>query len=260
MTGFIGGGNMAEALIKGIVKRKGGIIVSEPRADRRKFLADTYGVIAVASNNEVVEKANIIILAIKPQNMKAVLDEIAPSVNSKKTVVSIAAGITLVFLRTKLATNRLIRVMPNTASLALEGMSALAFGPGLPEKVVADVVRILSSVGKTIILPEDQMNAVTAVSGSGPGFIALFAEAMIAGAQKLGISKKNAVLLTTQTLIGTAALMKTGMPPENLRKMVTSPGGTTAAGITAFEEKGLSPLVADALEAAHKRAEELSVI
>jgi pyrroline-5-carboxylate reductase len=260
MTGFIGGGNMAEALIKGIVKGKGGIIVSEPRADRRKFLTRAYGVTAVASNREVVEKANIIVLAIKPQNMKLVIDEIAPFVSVKKTVVSIAAGITLSYLRSKLVTRRLIRVMPNTPSLALEGMSALAFGAGLPAKVVSDVAKIFASVGKTVILPEDQMNAVTAVSGSGPAFVALFVEAMIAGAQKMGISKKNALVLATQTLIGTAALMKTGMPPENLRKMVTSPGGTTAAGVKVFEDEGLAALVTHALEGAHKRAEELSVI
>jgi pyrroline-5-carboxylate reductase len=259
MTGFIGGGNMAEALIKGIMKRKGGIIVSEPRSDRREFLAETYGVTAVASNTEVVEKANIVILAIKPQNMKAVLAEIAPAVSPKKTVVSIAAGITLSFLRSRLSTERLIRVMPNTAALTLEGMSALAFGPGLPEKAVADVVRIFSSVGKTVILPEDQMNAVTAVSGSGPAFVAFFVEAMISGAEKLGVARKNAETLAIQTLIGTAAMLKTGMPPENLRRMVTSPGGTTAAGVKVFEEKGLAALVFDSLDAAHKRAEELAV-
>jgi len=249
---------MAEALIKGIVKKKGRIIVSEPRADRREYLAGEYGVTAVESNCEVVEKADIIILAIKPQNMNAVLDEIAPFVGPEKTVVSIAAGITLSLLGSRLKTDRLIRVMPNTPALAREGMSALSFSAGMPEKIGAGVVNIFASVGKTVVLPEALMDAVTAVSGSGPAFFALFVEAMIASAQKMGIAREDAVALATQTMIGTAALLKTGMPPENLRKMVTSPGGTTAAGVAAFEEKGLAELVFEGLEATRKRSEELS--
>lgn len=258
MIGFIGGGNMAEALIKGIADSNGGVIVSEPREERRKFLADTYGVTAVASNCEVAEKADIILLAIKPQNMAAVLDEITGAVSDKKTVVSIAAGITLSFLQSRLKVKNLIRVMPNSPSLALEGMSVLSYDQDLPEKIANDVIKIFSAVGKVLILPEEQINAVTAVSGSGPAFFALFTEAMLNSGEKMGLAKEDAALLAIQTLIGTAALLKAGISPQDLRRAVTSPGGTTAAGIRVFEEKGLAALVSDALEAARNRAVELS--
>jgi pyrroline-5-carboxylate reductase len=258
MIGFIGGGNMAEALIKGIVQKGEKIIVSEPREDRRRYLADTFKVQTTASNTEALERADIVILAVKPQNMAEVLDGISGAVRADKTIVSIAAGITLSYLRSRLKTDRLIRVMPNTPALVQEGMSVLSFYPGLPEESAAAVTGIFAAVGKTMVLPEEQINAVTALSGSGPAFVALFAEAMIASAEKLGIARKDAADLAIQTLIGTAGLLKTGMPPENLRKLVTSPGGTTAAGIRVFEEKGLFDLVAEALTAAKKRAEELS--
>jgi pyrroline-5-carboxylate reductase len=258
MIGFIGGGNMAEALIKGIAENNGGIIVSEPREERRKFLADTYGVEAVASNCEVAEKSDIIILAIKPQSMAVVLDEITASVSSAKTVVSIAAGITLSFLKSRLKTELIIRVMPNSPSLVQEGMSVLSYAPGFPEETAADVVDIFSAVGKVLVLPEKQINAVTALSGSGPAFIAFFAEAMISSGEKMGLDRNDAALLAIQTLIGTASLLRTGIPPEALRRAVTSPGGTTAAGIETFEEQDLWGLVENALAAAAKRAEELS--
>ena len=258
MIAFIGGGNMAEALIKGIADSNGGIIVSEPREERRRFLEDTYGVSAVASNCEAAEKGDVVILAVKPQNMAVVLEEIAGSVTVNTTVVSIAAGITLAFLRSRLKAKNLVRVMPNSPSLALEGMSVLAYDPGLPHKTAVDVAKIFSAVGKVLVLPEEQINAVTAVSGSGPAFFALFAEAMIMSGEKMGLAKDDAALLAIQTMIGTAALLKAGIPPLDLRRAVTSPGGTTAAGIKVFEEEGLGALVSDALEAARKRAVELS--
>ncbi|HTZ19098.1 MAG TPA: pyrroline-5-carboxylate reductase [Dissulfurispiraceae bacterium] len=259
MIGFIGGGNMAEALIKGIMSGgKKDVIVSEPRVDRREFLIRTYGVTATASNTEAAGHSEIIILAVKPQNMAAVLDEISPAVTSEKTVVSIAAGITLSFLQSRLKTDRLIRVMPNTPALVQEGMSVISLCSCLPVKIVEPVRDIFSSIGKVLTLPEKQMNAVTALSGSGPGFVALFTEALIASGEKMGLSPDNALELAVQTVIGTAKLLETGMPPVELRKMVTSPGGTTAAGIRTFEEKGLAALVAEALEAARKRAEDLA--
>jgi pyrroline-5-carboxylate reductase len=259
MIGFIGGGNMAEALIKGILSRENKkVIVSEPREDRRDFLSRTYSVLTTASNIEAVGPAEIIVLAVKPQNIAAVLDEISGSVTAEKTVVSIAAGITLAFLQSRLKTERLIRVMPNTPALVQEGMSVISLCSCLPPQVIAPVRDIFISIGKVLTLPEKHMDAVTALSGSGPGFVALFTEAMIASGEKMGLTKDNASELAIQTVIGTAKLLETGMPPETLRKMVTSPGGTTAAGVKVFEEKGLAVLVAQALGAAKKRAEELA--
>lgn len=265
MIGFIGGGNMAEALIKGIVgnwksEAKSKIIVSEPREDRRKYLEQTYNVKTTSDNREAASSCNIVVLAIKPQNMAAVLDEIADLITEEKTVVSIAAGITLSFLQSKLKTKKLIRVMPNTPAIVQEGMSAMSLCECFSDKDIAIVRDIFMSVGKVLTIPEKYMDAVTAVSGSGPAFVALFIEAMIDAGEKIGLSRDNASELAIQTLIGTASLLDTGMPPEKLREMVTSPGGTTAAGLKVFEEKGFKDIVYDALHAAKKRAEELAKV
>lgn len=262
MTGFIGGGNMAEALIKGIVqnskfKVKSEIFVSEPRDDRREYLEQTYGVKTTNSNKDIASSCNIIILAVKPQIMEQVLEEIKSAVTDDKTVVSIAAGITLSYLQSKLSTKKIIRVMPNTPALVHEGMSVMSLCECFSDKDINPVREIFMSVGKVLTLPEKYMNAVTALSGSGPAFIAFFIEAMVEGGVQSGLSKENASELAIQTLLGTASLLETGVPPEKLREMVTSPGGTTAAGLKVFEEKGLKDIILNTIDAAVKRAEEL---
>jgi pyrroline-5-carboxylate reductase len=258
MIGFIGGGNMAEALIRGMrLEGMREIMVSEPNEERRHYLEKQYDVRTTASNREVAVASPIIILAVKPQNMGSVLDDIAAGVDESKTVVSIAAGITLAYLQSKLKTTRLIRVMPNTPALVLEGMSVLSLCSCLPEPVIAPVRQIFMSIGRVMTLPERQINAVTALSGSGPAFIALFVECMIAAGEHLGLSPDSARELAIQTLVGTAKQIHEGMSPEKLREMVTSPGGTTAAGLAAFREKGLKEITIAAVAAAHHRAEEL---
>jgi pyrroline-5-carboxylate reductase len=258
MIGFIGGGNMAEALIKGITgEGMKEIMVSEPREERARELERNYGIRATRSNSELVASCSIIILAVKPQSMDAVLEEIAPGIDDRNTVVSIAAGITLSYLQSKLKTDKIVRVMPNTPALVQEGMSVMSLCECFTGTEINIVRSILMSVGKVMALPEKQMDAVTALSGSGPAFIALFIEAMVEAGEKMGLSRDNAAELAVQTAIGTARLLDTGMSPERLRQMVTSPGGTTAAGLKVFEEKGLKTIVADALYAAKKRAEEL---
>lgn len=260
-TGFIGGGNMAEAIIKGGRSQKTEgrrqILVAEPREERRQYLEKTYGIKTTASNKEVAGACDIIILAVKPQQMEAALDEISPDISEDKTVVSIAAGITLSYLSSKLKTKKLIRVMPNTPALVQEGMSVMSLCECFSDKDISVVREILMSIGKVITLPEKYMDAVTAVSGSGPAFIALFVEAMTGAGVRLGLSEDDASVLAVQTAIGTARLLETGMPPSKLREMVTSPGGTTAAGLKVFNEKGLKDIVLNALEAAKNRAEEL---
>jgi len=262
MIGFIGGGNMAEALIKGMIqssmfKVQHEIHVSEPSESRRVYLQKTYEVKTSSSNGEVASSCDIIILAVKPQTMDAVLDEIADAVNDTKTVVSIAAGITLSYLQSRLKTGKIIRVMPNTPALIQEGMSVYSLCECFTGSEVNIVKSILMSIGRVIALPERLMDAVTAVSGSGPAFIALFIEAMIEAGEILGLNRNDATELAVQTALGTAKLLDTGMSPENLRRMVTSPGGTTAAGLKVFEEKGLKPVVFEALLAAKRRSEEL---
>ncbi|MGC2062088.1 MAG: pyrroline-5-carboxylate reductase [Thermodesulfovibrionales bacterium] len=259
MIGFIGGGNMAEALIKGVRMGSGSeeILVAEPSPDRRSVLEKEYKVKTTGSNTELVSACDIIILAVKPQIMDQVIEEIAGLVDNSKTVVSIAAGITLSFLGSRLKTDKLIRVMPNTPAIVQEGMSVISLCDCFTGRELDTVRSILMSVGKVITLPERLMNAVTAVSGSGPAFVALFVEAMTAAGEKMGLGSSEASELAVQTLIGTAKLLETGMPPDRLRKMVTSPGGTTEAGLKTFAERGLHDVVQAALESAKKRAEEL---
>jgi len=256
--GFIGGGNMAEAMIKGMTAQgMKDIFVSEPAAEKREHLAKRYGAAVTASNREVTEKCDMIILAVKPQNIAGVLDEIADTVTADKTVMSIAAGTTLTYLSSRLKTDKIIRVMPNTPALVQEGMSVMSLCECFSDPGLSAARDILMSIGKVITLPEKQMDAVTALSGSGPAFIALFIEAMTEGGIQLGLSEDDARTLAVQTAIGTAKLLDTGLPPARLREMVTSPGGTTAAGLKAFEEGGFKGIVAAAMDAARKRSVEL---
>lgn len=261
MIGFIGAGNMAEALIKGMLQTKkfktSEIIASEPKEDRRLYLQKTHSINVVSSNKELVSLSDIIILAVKPQIMDQVLEEVKDSITETKTVVSIAAGITLSYLSSKLKTKKLIRVMPNTPALVGEGMSVIAVKENFSTEDIVSVKNIFASVGKVLEISEEQMDAVTALSGSGPGFIASFAEAIIENSTKLGLSNKDANELTTQTLMGTAKLLSSGISPSELRKTVTSPGGTTEAGLKIFEKREFSKIIGEALEAAHKRAKEL---
>jgi pyrroline-5-carboxylate reductase len=258
MIGFIGGGNMAEAMIKGIhVKHPKDIFVSEPRDERRIYLEKTYNIKAIPDNKEVVKNCNIIILAVKPQDMDDVTAEIAEMITSDKLIVSIAAGITLSYLSSRLKTSKIVRVMPNTPALVQEGMSVLSMCECIHDKGMGLIKDIFMSIGKVMMLPEKYMDAVTALSGSGPAFFAYFVEAMIEGGIKTGLSKDNAAELAIQTLIGTAKLLETGIPPDKLREMVTSPGGTTAAGLKVFEERGLKEIVTAVIEAATNRSKEL---
>jgi pyrroline-5-carboxylate reductase len=256
--GFIGGGNMAEAMIKGMTSEgMKDILVSDPTEDRRQYLNKNFGVEVTSANKDVCAFCNIIILAVKPQVIDNVLDEISGSVSEEKTVVSIAAGITLEHLSSKLNTNHLIRVMPNTPALVQKGMTVMSLCECFSDSDIAAVRQIFMSIGEVITLPEKHMNAVTALSGSGPAFIALFVEAMIEAGTIMGISEDNARILAVQTAAGTTKLMEAGMPPAKLREMVTSPGGTTAAGLAAFTDRRFNETVVFAIESAKNRADEL---
>ncbi|MCL0030136.1 pyrroline-5-carboxylate reductase [Thermodesulfovibrionales bacterium] len=260
MIGFIGGGNMAEALVKGMISQgMKDIFVSEPRADRKGYLQQVYDVKTTESNKEVVYLCNIIILAIKPQDMSTVLSEIADVITDEKTVVSIAAGITLSYLHSRLKTKRVVRVMPNAPAIVQKGISVISLSEGLLEEDVLTLREIFISVGKVLVMPERDMDVITAISGSGPAFIALFIESMINNGVRFGLDKDAATELAVQTLVGTAKLINTGMPPERLIEMVASPGGTTAAGLNIFNERDLTNIVREALQAAKNRAEELGV-
>ncbi|MEW6214169.1 MAG: pyrroline-5-carboxylate reductase [Nitrospirota bacterium] len=260
MIGFIGGGNMAEAIIKGIYgKHAKDIMVSEPRDEKRAYLEKTYKIKTTPDNKEVAENCIIIILAVKPQDMDSVTGEISDVISRDKIVISIAAGITLSYLASRLKTPKIIRVMPNTPALIQEGMSVMSMCECIHDKEMGLIKDIFMSTGTLLMLPEKYMDAVTALSGSGPAFFAYFVEAMIEGGVKMGLSKENATTLAVQTLLGTAKLLDTGMTPQKLREMVTSPKGTTAAGLKVFEERGIKEIVITAIEAATNRAKELGI-
>ena len=260
MITFIGGGKMAEALIKGMREAgsKEDILVSEPQEQRREFLKERYGVGVTHDNAEAAEQASIIVLAVKPQQMDSAIEDIASVVDGSKTVVSIAAGITLKYYQDRLGTERIVRVMPNMGALKGESMSVLSFCDCFNDADTNRVKEIFMSSGAAISLPERHMDAVTALSGSGPAFIALFIECMIEAGVSLGLTRDNATVLALQTLRGTTEVLDGGPTPAQLIEMVRSPGGTTTEGLATFEELGLRQTVIKALEAAARRSKELA--
>ncbi len=258
MIGFIGGGKMAEAIIHGIVSQGGKkIFVAERLEERRQFLAATYGVEIAPSNKALVEACRIIILAVKPQDMDVLLDEIAGDVTADKIVVSIAAGITIASFQQKLKTKNLVRVMPNIPVIVQEGMMGLSCTDQISAADLVLVQNLFASVGKVVVFPEEQMNAFAALAGSGPAFIALFMEALIDAGMQMGLDEQCARISAIQMLMGTAKVLSGGMLPEKLRLMVASPGGMTEAGLRVFEAEGQKRIAAHALKAAQARGNEL---
>ena len=267
--GFIGGGNMAEALIKGMrSKSRADILVSEPLEQRRRYLEETYQVKTTASNREAAEAAEIIIIAVKPQiidqalsGMEDIFGDGPGKQNknqNKKLAVSIAAGVRLGYLAEKLGTDNVVRAMPNTPALSGLGMTVLSVREcPLDQGLFARVKEVFMSVGKVIVMPEKYMDAVTALSGSGPAFFALFIEGLVEGAVRQGLPREAAVELALQTAAGSIRMMEEGIDAERLRKMVTSPGGTTQAGLEVLESRGFKDILCDTIEAAAGRAREL---
>ena len=278
MTGFIGGGYMAEALIKGIrAAGKTDIIVSEPLEQRRVYLEQTYGVRTTGSNREAASRSDVVVIAVKPQIIDQVLEDISDAVRQEgtsptgtspagqkqkageagKLIVSIAAGIRLSYLTGRLGTTNVVRAMPNTPAMASEGMTVLSLCECIPEAGFSRVKDIFMSVGKVIVMPEKYMDAVTALSGSGPAFFALFLEGLIEGAQAQGLDAQTARQLALQTALGTIKMFEEGTSTDGLIRMVTSPGGTTRAGLDVLEGGGFKKLLYDTIEAAARRAAQL---
>jgi len=264
--GFIGGGNMAEALIKGIVASgvyaPENVLVSDIRAERLEFLADKYGVVAVASNSELASRVETLVLSVKPQKMIEVLEGVKGTIAAKTLVISIAAGIKVANLAAVLGEIAIIRVMPNTPALIGEGASAL-FANEQAKPLLEKATSIFSSVGKAVVVDdEDLIDAVTAVSGSGPAYYFLLMEEMIKVGVELGLSESFARDLVLQTARGAGLLAaeadRNGESPAELRRNVTSPGGTTEAALKVFAANGYSRLVNSAMTAARDRGRELS--
>jgi pyrroline-5-carboxylate reductase len=262
-VGFLGAGNMGEALIKGLLAAKlvpaEAIFATDVRPERLKELDRQYGIQVSSDNAELVKRADIVILAVKPQIMDAVATEIAPAVTRGKLLISIAAGVATDRIRARLPRDsRLIRVMPNTPALVLEGATAIARADGL-EPGDLDVAReIFGAVGRVVVLGEELIDAVTGLSGSGPAYVAVVIESLADGGVRMGLDRATAMTLATQTVLGAAKLLlETGLHPGALKDMVSSPGGTTIAGIAALEEGGLRTTFIKAVERATQRSREL---
>ncbi len=262
--GFIGAGQMARAIAQGLVRadmiRGEQICASDPDAQARDVFEELVPGANVGTENlEVVSAADTIILAIKPQQMEMVVDGIAAAVDDSKLLISIAAGVKLSQLGAQLGDrSRLIRVMPNTPCLIGEGASGYALGAGATEEDAEFTARMLRSVGQAFLLEEQLLDAVTALSGSGPAFFCAVLEALRDGGSRMGLPADVANRLVLQTMAGTAAtLQATGESPESLRKRVSSPGGTTLAGLAALESHSLHEALVAAVEAATERSREL---
>jgi pyrroline-5-carboxylate reductase len=261
--GFIGAGNMAEALIRGLVR--GGhigadrVIASAPRRARLDELKAAYGIGTTLDNREVARGAEIVVLSVKPQILHKVLREVGDQLRPGTLVISIAAGVDTETIEAALAEGvRVVRAMPNVPATVGAGATAIAAGERAGEADL-DVARaIFDAVGITVALDESQLDAVTGLSGSGPAYIFLVLEALADAGVKVGLSRRNAQRLAAQTVMGSAKLLlETDEHPGRLKDMVTSPGGTAIAGLHTLEEGGLRTTLINAVETATKRAREL---
>jgi len=261
--GFIGAGQMARALAQGfqVAELVPGerIFAWDPVADAGQgFVKLVRGAGLVASNAEVVRRADVIFLAVKPQSMPAVMAELAGKVGPEKLVVSIAAGITIGRLSEGLKTNRVIRVMPNTPALVGHGASAYALGSGATAADGELVGKLVGAVGRAFVVDEKLLDAVTGLSGSGPAFVYVMIEALADGGVRMGLPRDVAAALAAQTVRGAAEMvLATGEHPAVLKDKVASPGGTTIAGLKALEDRGLRGALIAAVEAATTRSQEL---
>jgi pyrroline-5-carboxylate reductase len=261
-TAVIGAGNMGEALIAGLIaygETPANIAVCEKRAERATELVSRYG-ISIAEIADSVHNADAVLLVVKPQDMATALAEVGAAINPAAVVVSFAAGKKIDFISANLGqANPVIRVMPNTATMVGAGMAAISLGLGVTSAQREFVTGFLAKSGQVVEVAEELQDAVTATSGSGPAYFFAFTEAMVAGAQELGLSAEVATQLTVQTLIGAAKLLaESGKSATELRENVTSPNGTTAAALAAFNDGDLAKLVAKSMKAARDRSIELA--
>ena len=261
-TAIIGAGVMGEMLLSGLVRagrRVDQLLVGEKRPDRARELEERYGVAAV-SNLEAAAKADTVALVVKPQDMAAVLEEIAPVLRPGQLIVSLAAGITTAFIESRVPEGlAVVRVMPNTPALVDEGMAAISPGSHCGDAHLAEAEALLASTGRVVRVPEKQQDAVTAISGSGPAYIFFVVESMIEAGVHLGLPRATATELVIQTLYGSATMLReTGTHPSILREQVTSPGGTTASALRELESHKVRAAFLAALEAARNRSRELA--
>jgi pyrroline-5-carboxylate reductase len=264
--GMLGAGNMAAALIRGLLGSKSvqpsQIRASDVRKERLAEIGAEYGIVTHTDNHELVAWANVVLIAVKPQVVDRVLDQLANSFTPGTFIVSIAAGVPLEAIEKRVPESvRVARAMPNTAAIALAGATGIAPGSRATEQDLEVAKSIFGAVGRSVVLDETLIDAVTGLSGSGPAYIMLIIEALADGGVKVGLHRDTALLLAAQTVYGSAKLLlDTGEHPGRLKDMVTSPGGTAIAGLHTLESGGLRRTLIDAVESATRRAQELGEI
>jgi pyrroline-5-carboxylate reductase len=262
-VGFLGAGQMATALAKGWIAA--GLLTpnrckaSDPYPDARLKFQQATGATADVDNRSVVRGSNVLILAVKPQSMPALLEEVRCDINEKHLIVSIAAGLSIAKLTEMLhGSYRVVRVMPNTPCLIGASATGLAAGPAATKDDAALVERLFNAVGKAFALPENLLDAVTGLSGSGPAFVYVMIESLSDGGVRMGLPREVATALAVQTVLGAARMVQeTKQHTSILKDAVTSPGGTTIAGLQALEKAAFRAAIIDAVEAATKRSTEL---
>ena len=261
--GFLGAGNMAEALIRGLVRGghvpAGRIIASGPRRERLDELAGAYGIETTSSNAELARRADVVVLSVKPQILPKVVEEIRGDLRADALLLSVAAGVDTGAIEELVPQPvRVVRSMPNTPALVGAAATAICGGAHATEADLRLARFVFDAVGLTVELDEAQLDAVTGLSGSGPAYIFLILEALADAGVKVGLSRRNAQRLAAQTVMGSAKLLlETDDHPGRLKDMVTSPGGTAIAGLAALEQGGLRTTLINAVETATKRAHEL---
>jgi pyrroline-5-carboxylate reductase len=267
VVGIIGAGNMGEVLIRGLIQsgkvKQADIIASDASPERLEYIAKAYGIRATASNVQLVESASIVIIAVKPQNIDDLLDELSSSSHEEHLFISIAAGITTERLSKKMHhKSGIIRVMPNAPASVLAGIAALHPGRNISPADLQRAVSIFECVGRTVIIKNEAlMDVVTGLSGSGPAFVFMLIESLSDAGVQLGISRKEASLLAAQTVYGAAKmLLETGKHPSELKDIVATPGGTTFAGLKSLEKGNFRSTIMDAVEAATVRSRELGAL
>ncbi len=261
--GFVGGGNMAGAFIRGLLQ-SGTVTADQIRAsdvseERLAELRAKHGIQVTADNEEIARWADVVVIAVKPQIVDRILAPIAAALAEGDLVISIAAGVPIEALEARLPPGtRVVRTMPNTAAVALAGATALAPGAHATAPVVEVARALFEAVGRCVVLDETLLDAVTGLSGSGPAYVMVMIEALADGGVKVGLGRDIALLLAAQTVYGAAKLqLETGEHPGRLKDMVTSPGGTAIAGLHTLESGGLRRTLIDAVEAASTRSAEL---
>ncbi|MGH7272147.1 MAG: pyrroline-5-carboxylate reductase [Polyangiaceae bacterium] len=262
--GFLGAGNMSGALIKGLLHAQvpaDRITASDVKSERLEQLRERHGIRVTLDNHALVRDSDVVVLGVKPQSIDRVLAEIGAEVRSDQLVVSVAAGVPIEALESRLPPgSRVVRAMPNTPATVQAGATAIAAGAHAREDDLRVARELFEAVGRVVALDEALLDAVTGLSGSGPAYVMLIIEALADGGVKVGLHRDTALLLAAQTVFGSAQLLlETGEHPGRLKDMVTSPGGTAISGLHTLESGALRKTLIDAVEVASQRAAQLGV-